>query len=252
MTCGIYKIENKINGKIYIGQSLNIEERWKAHKVAGQNNNHKYKNYPLYKDMHKYKLNNFEFLIIEKCLKEELDEKEIYWIQYYDSFYNGYNQTKGGAANFAHPMQVPPDKLLNIIYDLKNTNLTTIQLGEKYSVSKDTISSINTGKSWFDEKIEYPIRKNNIIKTYCKICGKEISSNNKSKICNNCLIEEYRKENWPDRETLKNLIRTIPFTQIGKIYGVTDNASRKWCDYYGLPRRKSDINKISDEEWKKL
>ena len=67
----IYMHKNKLNGKIYIGQSINIEERWKAHRAAGQNNNCKYKDYPLYKDMHKYKLDNFDFSIVEKCLKEE-------------------------------------------------------------------------------------------------------------------------------------------------------------------------------------
>ena len=206
----------------------------------------------MYKDIYKYELENFDFSIIEKCSKEELDKKEIYWIKYYNSFYNGYNQTKGGAANFSHPMQVTPEKLLNIIYDLKNTNLTTIQLGKKYYVSKDTISSINTGKSWFNEEIDYPIRKNNITKYYCQICGKEITSGNKSKICNNCIIEKYRKENWPNRDTLKKLIRTIPFTQIGKMYGVADNTPRKWCKAYGLPYRKKDINQISNEEWEKI
>lgn len=250
MTCGIYKIENKLNKKVYIGQSLNIEERWKAHRVAGQNINHKYKDYPLYKDMHQYKIENFIFSIVEECSKNELDDKEIYWIKYYDSFYNGYNQTKGGAANFAHPMRVIPEKLQDIIYDLRNTNLTTVELGKKYSVSKDTISSINTGKSWYDEELDYPIRKNNNIKVYCKICGKEIPSNNHGKICNNCMIEKYREENWPDRDTLKKLIKEKPFTQIGEQYGVTDNAVRKWCDRYNLPRRKSEINKYSDEEWK--
>lgn len=51
------------------------------------------------------------------------------------------------------------------------------------------------------------------------------------------------------REELKKLIRTIPFTQIGKQYGVTDNAVRKWCDKYKLPRKVSEIKKYTDEEW---
>ena len=63
------------------------------------------------------------------------------------------------------------------------------------------------------------------------------------------MIEKYREENWPDRDTLKKLIKEKPFTQIGEQYGVTDNAVRKWCDRYNLPRRKSEINKYSDEEW---
>lgn len=51
------------------------------------------------------------------------------------------------------------------------------------------------------------------------------------------------------REELKKLIRTTPFVQIGKQFNVSDNAIRKWCDKYNLPRKVSDIKKYSDEEW---
>lgn len=53
----------------------------------------------------------------------------------------------------------------------------------------------------------------------------------------------------PSRDELKKLIRTMSFTMIGEKYGRTDNAIRKWCDSYSLPRRKSDINRFTDEEW---
>lgn len=52
------------------------------------------------------------------------------------------------------------------------------------------------------------------------------------------------------RDELKDKIRNIPFIQIGKEYGVSDNAVRKWCDRYGLPRHSSVIQKYSDDEWK--
>ena len=54
------------------------------------------------------------------------------------------------------------------------------------------------------------------------------------------------------KEELKDLIRTIPFTEIGRKYNVSDNAIRKWCDKFNLPRKKSDIQKFSDEEWSKI
>ena len=50
-------------------------------------------------------------------------------------------------------------------------------------------------------------------------------------------------------EELKNLIRTTPFTKIGIMYGVSDNAVRKWCDAYNLPRTKTDIKQYNDIEW---
>lgn len=53
----------------------------------------------------------------------------------------------------------------------------------------------------------------------------------------------------PDRDALKSLIRDMPFTQIGNMYGVSDNAIRKWAKGYGLPSRVSDIKNLSDSEW---
>ena len=45
---------------------------------------------------HKYKENNFKFMILERCSRDKLNDREVYWIAYYDSYYHGYNQTKGG------------------------------------------------------------------------------------------------------------------------------------------------------------
>ena len=51
------------------------------------------------------------------------------------------------------------------------------------------------------------------------------------------------------REELKALIRVTPFTQIGNLFDVSDNAVRKWCKRYGLPHQSSVIHSLSDEEW---
>lgn len=56
----------------------------------------------------------------------------------------------------------------------------------------------------------------------------------------------------PNRQELKKLIRKYPFTKIGEMYGVSDNAVRKWCDFEKLPRKKREINAYSDEEWEKI
>ena len=44
----------------------------------------------------------------------------------------------------------------------------------------------------------------------------------------------------------------MPFTQIATYYKVSDNAIRKWCDSYNLPRKKSEIKQYSDQEWQKI
>lgn len=102
--CGIYKIENLINGKVYIGQSSDIKKRWYSHKRDSSIETSKNYNYPLYKAFRKYGVDNFKFEIIEECLKEELNDKEIYYIQLYRSYINfedsnGYNQTLGGDGS---------------------------------------------------------------------------------------------------------------------------------------------------------
>lgn len=61
-----------------------------------------------------------------------------------------------------------------------------------------------------------------------------------SKMCQECRTKEKRK-NIPNRETLNNLIKIMPFTKIGIKYGVSDNAVRKWCKNYGLPCTKQEI-----------
>lgn len=87
---GIYKITNKINGKSYIGQSIDIKRRWREHRNSeGLNTN------PLYLDFKKYGIKNFNFEILEICNVDELDDKEILWIDRFNTYNNGYNLTKG-------------------------------------------------------------------------------------------------------------------------------------------------------------
>lgn len=85
---------------------------------------------------------------------------------------------------------------------------------------------------------------------YCKGCGVEVSRD--SAFCIECSNLNKRVCDRPTREELKNLIRITPFTQIARQFNVSDNAIRKWCDAYGLPRKASEIKRITDEEWKKI
>ena len=70
---GIYKIENLINHKVYIGQSKDIERRWKYHRtrIYREEND----SLPLYRAFRKYGIENFSFNVIELCKIEELDIK---------------------------------------------------------------------------------------------------------------------------------------------------------------------------------
>ena len=91
--------------------------------------------------------------------------------------------------------------------------------------------------------------KNSVVRK-CLDCGKEIS---KGAIrCISCEQARRHCEKPITREELKKLIRNTPFTRIGEQFGVSDNAIRKWCDSYNLPRKVSDIKKYTNEEWNKI
>ena len=94
----IYKITNNINGKIYIGKTMrSIEQRWKEHLANVKKED--CKNRPLYKAINKYGVKNFSIEEIEECSDTILSDREKYWIEYYNSFKNGYNATKGGDGS---------------------------------------------------------------------------------------------------------------------------------------------------------
>ena len=86
----------------------------------------------------------------------------------------------------------------------------------------------------------------------CPVCGK-IIRDGETYCSQECVHKAQRiVQERPDRNSLKEMIRTMPFTTIGSKYGVTDNAIRKWCDDYGLPRKKKEIKSYSDSEWENV
>lgn len=110
------------------------------------------------------------------------------------------------------------------------------------------------GNHYLDSKEKYVNRNTTLVKSKQKNCyqncGKEISYN--AVYCQECSQVLSRKVDRPKRQELKELIRSKPFTQIGKIYGVTDNAIRKWCKQYDLPSKTGDIKKFTDIEWSNI
>lgn len=92
---GIYSITNKINNKRYIGLSVNIHNRWTQHKSDLKYDSHV--NPHLQSAWNKYGEDSFEFEILEICSKEELEDKEIFWIDKFDSCNSGYNILYGAG-----------------------------------------------------------------------------------------------------------------------------------------------------------
>lgn len=122
---------------------------------------------------------------------------------------------------------------------------------EDYEIEK----IISFSEELLQSKTEFVERtKSNIVnkEDYCKECGKEITENTKTGLCASCFKKTQRKVDRPNREELKNLIRTKSFVEIGKMYGVSDRSITKWCIAESLPNLRSTIKSISDEDWIKI
>ncbi len=240
MSCGIYLITNETNNKVYIGQSVNIEKRFSKHKTTGFNINSTVYEYPLYRAIRKYGLENFSFRVLELCLKDELNEKEIFWIDYYSSFNPdcGYNQTVGGSFSF--PSKLSLERANKIKDILIHTQRTQEDIGVEFGISQVTVGLINLGHCWRDEALSYPLRQKK--EPICS-CGNLLGAGNRSGVCKECADKNQQKVERPSKTQLEEELRASNFSQVAKKYNVSDNAIRKWCDSYNLPRTASFYKK---------
>lgn len=101
----IYKITNTVNDKVYIGQTTkSVLVRFEMHKQASMTKSKQ--KLHLYLAMNKYGMDKFSIVQIDSAdSREELNEKERYWIKFYDSISSGYNMMEGG--NDENPMNSP-------------------------------------------------------------------------------------------------------------------------------------------------
>lgn len=235
---GIYKIENNITKECYIGQSIDITRRWRAHKLIKEDN-------LLTKAFLAYGIENFSFEVLEKT-SNNLNQKEKEYIFLYNSYEKGYNQTSGGSGNPSFK-ELDLEKLIKIKELLKTTQGNETEIGFLVGVSRDTVSAINQGRAHFSQEEFYPIRKITKKSFFCQDCKAEISY--QSLRCPVCAGIKNRKVERPTREILKDEIRNLSFSQLSKKYGVSDNAIRKWCKNYNLPSLKKEINSLDNQSW---
>ena len=93
----IYGWYNTKSGKWYVGQTIDEECRFKRHIYDAIN---KKDNSKFHRALRKYGLDNWVYCVLEdNILRENLNLKEQEWIEYYDSYYSGYNLTTGGDTN---------------------------------------------------------------------------------------------------------------------------------------------------------
>ena len=99
-----------------------------------------------------------------------------------------------------------------------------------------------------DIQINYGSKKEVFL---CAQCNK-IQVSKKDGICPSCVHFNTRVVQRPSREELKEMIRKMSFLSIGKKFGVTDNAIRKWCAAMKLPIKKREINSYSEQDWNNI
>lgn len=101
MKSGIYRYTNLINGKRYIGQAKDLNARYSKHLSIAKH--HPDKGSLLDKAIAKYGIDNFRYEVLEFCEPEQMNDLEIYWINYYNTnVYNGgygYNRNNGGDGH---------------------------------------------------------------------------------------------------------------------------------------------------------
>ena len=195
---GIYKITKKENGKSYIGQSNDIERRFQEHKTK--------KDIPIEVAIQKYGVDAFTYEILEECSLEQLDEREIFWINYYNTFKGfGYNCSEGGGNNRGEN---------NGRTNLTNSDVEYIRecynnhkrRKEVYELFKDKISfnsfaSIWDGSTWKDIKMEVYTEEN---KNFYKFHATDGEDSSKAKFTNEEVIKMRERYVTEDARSIYN------------------------------------------------
>lgn len=158
-----------------------------------------------------------------------------------DYFYTYYNN-----ISYLIPVEECGSKNKILRFSAKQ-NHSTISWAKNYELEKILLEKENFIQN---NKVSLTIKNKKENRNKCIDCGAIISK--KAIRCHACYNKKQQITKRPEREELKIMIRTMPFTTIGKKYGVTDNAIRKWCKAENLPVSKFEINKISDKEWETI
>lgn len=175
---GIYKITNKVNGMVYIGQSKDIHNRLLGHKRALRNNSHR--NAHLQHAYNMYGRKNFMYSLLQECDEELLDKVEVFWIKQYhanDRLY-GYNIDGGGGRNREVSLETR-EKLRNHFEGEKSRTATITEkdavwiveslirgdsiygIAKKLGISHKIVEAIRIKKTWkyLTENIVFPEKR---------------------------------------------------------------------------------------------
>ena len=156
--CGVYEIKNLMNNKVYIGQSIDIDLRWKAECYRPPNKHIEH-------SFLKYGLENFSFKILKECPKSHLDDLERFFIRVYCSWKDeyGYNKTLGGdGGNTSKYKDYKKVICLDTeeVFENALTCISTLNLPRSHLYSVLRGDRLSCGKKhfmYFDEEINYKL-----------------------------------------------------------------------------------------------
>lgn len=240
----IYKI-NFSNGKVYIGQTNDFTARRNQHLSDAR----KGEDYKIYRAMRKYNTTKDDFEIIESNLNSQdlANEREIYWIAFYDSYHNGYNSTPGGQhgsyclGEKSHFAKLSEEDVINI----RRIRYTKkYQRSEIWELYKEKISESAFGKVWNYESWKHILPELNTeeLKTFYKKLRKNAKGdkNGRSKFTNEEVYE------------LRVLfyVEAVPFQELLEKYGKGVNRTSLQKLLYGKNYKEVAMPEKS-EKWRK-
>ena len=198
---GIYKITNP-KGKVYVGQSININRRFKEYKKLQCKQQPK-----IYNSLKKYQPENHKFEILEKCILEQLNERELYWKLYHNSINEGLNCEL--YDNGVGPRSKEVKQKISLAHKGNSYNLGKKRTKE----TKQLMSDVAKSQTWrkdvgikqrgkkkhskkHKEKMKKRIIDNNTGIIYNSCTEASLSLNISMTLISNSLNKIYKKSKW--------------------------------------------------------
>jgi hypothetical protein len=265
--CCVYKLENLINGKVYVGQTQNFKQRKMAHRhMMSQGHSNRW----IKADVEQYGMENFSMSILEECSPDELDEKEVYWIDKLKSYQReyGYNNSMGGKNHVV--MSEQSKRLMSLAFRGEKSNTATITeatantivylllaggsihgIAKQLGISHKIVESIRSKRKWkhltvgvvFPEKRSSKYRwvtkvpdTHNLYRALVRVDGK--------KLYDKCWDSEYdaavAREIFIRENHIENVCRNFP-DDMELVMPVKEK--RGESQYYGVTRSSSCKNR---------